>query len=221
MIDPYLAFRDLGTRVDVFDYPALDPATAVPALRARDVRRTVAIANFVSPGGQRFDAVGVDIERLDEVTLTQFHPALVLHLQFVRALCDAPIGAIVPSPFATDPGNNWAGFPWAQVGQQSEVVVPMALWSLRQNPNGTAYTPDQVYSWVRDQVSGARSLTGRRASVEGGVDDPGTERTPVTADRVSRFVDGALDGGALGGSHYDYLTTFSTFWPLLARLKDA
>jgi hypothetical protein len=272
MVDPFLAFRGLGTWVDVFDYPALDPATAVPAMRARgvrtlylatarfngttdmfdpveagqwldrahangikvvgwylpaygdmarDVRRTVAIADFVSPGGQRFDAVGVDIERLDEVTLAQFRSALVLHLQFVRALSDAPIGAIVPSPFATDPGNNWAGFPWAQVGQQSEVVLPMALWSFRQNADGTAYTPDQVYSWVRDQASRARSLTGRRVSVEGGVDDPGTERTPVTADRVSRFVDAALAAGAIGGSHYDYQTTAGAFWPLLARLNDA
>jgi hypothetical protein len=38
---------------------------------ARDVRRTLAIARFVSPGGQRFDAAGVDIERLDEVSLAQ------------------------------------------------------------------------------------------------------------------------------------------------------
>jgi hypothetical protein len=272
MVDPYLAFRGLGTWVDVFDYASLDPATAVPAMRARgvrtlylstarfngttdmydqaeagqwldlahangmkvvgwylpaygnmdrDVRRTVAIARFVSPGGQRFDAVGVDIERLDELTLAQFNTALVTHLQFVRALVDSPIGAIVPSPFTTDPGNNWAGFPWAAVGQQSEVVLPMALWSFRQNGDGSAYTPDQVYSWVREQVTRARSMTGRRVSVEGGVDDPGTERTPVTADRVSRFVDAALDAGAIGGSHYDYATTSSGFWTTLARLNAA
>jgi hypothetical protein len=272
MVDPFLAFRGLGTWVDVFDYATLDPAVAVPAMRARgvrtlylstarfngttdffdeaeagqwldqahanglkvvgwylpaygdmdrDVRRTVAIARFVSSGGQRFDAVGVDIERLDELTLAQFNTALVTHLQYVRALVDAPIGAIVPSPFATDPGNRWAGFPWAQVGQNSEVVVPMALWSFRQNADGTAYSPDQVYTWVRDQVTRARSMTGRRISVEGGVDDPGTERTPVTADRVARFVDAALDGSAIGGSHYDYATTQAGFWTTLARLNAA
>ena len=268
LVDPYLPFRGLGTWVDVFDYAALDPATAVPAMRARgvrtlylstarfngttdlfnateagqwldlahsngirvvgwylpaygdmdrDVRRTVAIARFVSPGGQRFDAVGVDIERLDEVTLAQFNSLLVTHLSRSRAQMDAAVGAIVPSPFATDPGNRWAGFPWASVGRNSDVVVPMALWSFRSNSDGTAYSPDQVYAWVFDQVQRARSLTGRRVHVEGGVDDPGTERTPVTADRVTRFVDAARAAGAIGGSHYDYATTPESLWPILAR----
>lgn len=186
---------------------------------ARDVRRTVAIARFVSPGGQRFDAVGVDIERLDEVSLNAFHWLAVAHLTQVRAQTHAMIGAIVPSPFATDPGSRWAGFPWPSVGTYSDVVVPMALWSFRSNADGSAFTPDQVYAWVLDQVQRARSLGGRPVTVEGGVDDPGTERTPVTADRVSRFVDAAIAGGAIGGSHYDYATTPAALWAILARLN--
>ena len=269
-VDPYAPFRRLGTWVDVFDYAALDPATAVPAMRSagvrvlylstarfngttefydaneagqwldlahqhgikvvgwyvpaygdmeRDVRRTVAIARFVSPGGQRFDAVGVDIESLDEVSSAQFNSLMVTHLSLVRAQVDAMVGAIVPSPFATDPGSRWVGFPWAAVGGRSEVVIPMALWSFRSNPDGTAFTADQVYAWVLDQTQRARSLTGRPVSVEGGVDDPGMERTPVTSDRVSRFVDAVIAGGAIGGSHYDYATTSSSLWPTLARLN--
>jgi hypothetical protein len=186
---------------------------------ARDVRRTVAIANFVSPGGQRFDAIGVDIERLDEVSLPVFNTRLVDHLAQVRTQADPMLAAIVPSPFATDPGNRWAGFPWAAVGGQSDVLVPMALWSFRTNPGGSPFTPDQVYAWVLDQTRRARSLAGRPVTVEGGVDDPGTENTPVTADRVDRFVDAVLDGGAIGGSHYDYATTLAAFWPILAPLN--
>jgi hypothetical protein len=111
--DAALAFRGLGAWVDVYDYPALSPATAVADMKAhgvrtvylgtarydsaadirypddvaawlaaahaagirvvgwyvpdyadlaRDVRRTLAIAAYVSPAGQRFDALGVDIE---------------------------------------------------------------------------------------------------------------------------------------------------------------
>ncbi|HZG92446.1 MAG TPA: hypothetical protein VEZ42_19735 [Pseudonocardia sp.] len=179
---------------------------------ARDVRRTIAVARFVSPGGQRFDAVGVDIERFDEVGRAAFAERSVTHLSEVRAGTDAVIGAIVPAPFTTDPGNNWAGFPWAAVGQRSEVVVPMALWSYR-----TDFTPDQVHGWVLDQVRRTRALTGRPVSVEGGV--AGEGRTPVTADRVSRFVDAVGEGGAIGGSHYDYATTDPAFWPLLARVN--
>ena len=59
----------------------------------RDVRRTVKIADFVSPGGQRFDAVGIDIERKDEVTHAQFNSRLVTHLSRVRARTDAAIAS--------------------------------------------------------------------------------------------------------------------------------
>jgi hypothetical protein len=186
---------------------------------ARDVRRTVAIARFVSAGGQRFDAVGVDIERLDEVSLSVFNARLVDHLAQVRAQADSMMGAVVPSPFATDPGSRWVGFPWSAVGNQSDVVVPMALWSFRSNTDGSAYSPDQVRAWVLDQTQRARSLSGRPVSVEGGVDDPGIERTPVTADRVSSFVDAVRAGGALGGSHYDYATTAASLWPVLVGLN--
>lgn len=47
------------------------------------------------------------------------------------------IAAIVPSPFTTDAGNNWEGFPWSAVGDRSEVVVPMALWSFRDSCPGS------------------------------------------------------------------------------------
>jgi hypothetical protein len=190
---------------------------------ARDVRRTVAIATFTSPGGERFDAIGVDIERLDEVTRSQFNTRLVDHLDRVRDRTDTMIAAITPSPFTTDPGNNWEGFPWAAVGRRSDVVIPMVLWSFRDGcpgPDVCPLTRAQVYDWVLDQTWRARGLTGRPVAVEGGVDDPGAERTPITVGRVSRFVDAVIDGGAIGGSHYDYATTRPTLWPVLAGLND-
>ncbi|HEX6249076.1 MAG TPA: hypothetical protein VFZ64_14485 [Nocardioidaceae bacterium] len=188
----------------------------------RDVARTVAIARYVSPTGQRFDAVGVDIERFGEsgeVDRDTFNTLVVPHLRQVRARTTAVIVAIVPSPYATDPGNNWEGFPWAGVGSNSEVVVPMALWSFRSNPDGSAFTAAQVHDWVVDQIDRAQALTGRRVHVEGGVDDPGTEKTPVTTARVQAFVDAVADGGAIGGSHYDYATTTAALWPILAGIN--
>lgn len=190
---------------------------------SRDIRRTVAIARFTSPGGQRFDAVGVDIERLDEVSRTQFNTRLVEHLTKVRTRTDPMIAAIVPPPFATTPGTNWDGLPWAAIGSRSEVIVPMTLWSFRDNcpgPDVCPFSAAQVYRWVLDQVQQTRQLTDRPVSVEGGVDDPGTENTPVTRKRVARFVDAVIDGGAIGGSHYDYRTTAPRLWSVLERLND-
>lgn len=189
---------------------------------ARDVRRSVAIADYVSPHGQRFDAVGVDIERYGttgEVDRATFNASVAPHLRRVRARTDVVVGAIVPSPFATDPGNHWEGFPWGGVGANSEVVVPMALWTFRRNADGSAYTAAQVHDWVAEQVDRTQALTGRPVHVEGGVDDPGTENTSVTLARVQAFVDAASDAGAIGGSHYDYATTRADLWPILTGIN--
>ena len=183
---------------------------------ARDVRRTVAINDYASPGGQRFDAVGVDIERFGasgEVSRTTFNSRVVPHLQQVRAASSAPIGAIVPTPFTTNAGNNWEGFPWSGIGPNSEVVVPMALWSFRSN-----YTTAQVYSYVRNEIDRTQALTGRRVHVEGGVYGEGS--TPVTTARIQAFVNATRDAGAIGGSNYDYRTTIATsWWTALAGLN--
>lgn len=189
---------------------------------ARDVRRTAAIGRYVSPGGQRFDAVGVDIERYGdsgEVDLATFNASVVPHLRQVRARTGAVLAAIVPSPYTTDSGNHWEGFPWSGIGPNSEVVVPMALWSFRRNADGSAFSAAQVHDWVVEQVDRAQSLTGRPVHVEGGVDDPGTESTPVSAERVRAFVAAVHDGGAIGGSHYDYATTQVALWPILAAIN--
>jgi hypothetical protein len=189
---------------------------------ARDVRRTVAIGSYVSPGGQRFDAVGVDIERFGpapggEVDHATFNARVVPHLEQVRAGTAAVIAAIVPSPYATDPGSRWTGFPWAGIGPNSEVVVPMALWSFR-----SGFTAAQVKDWVTDQVDRTQALTGRRVHVEGGVIGEGT--TPVTPDRVQAFVDATIGAGAIGGGQYDYNTMNSpgepvSLWQVLAGLN--
>jgi hypothetical protein len=189
---------------------------------ARDVRRTVAIARFRSPGGQRFDAIGVDIERFGpsgEVGRARFNARVVPHLRRVRRRTAAVTAAIVPSPFTTEPGNNWEGFPWRGVGAHSDVVVPMALWSKRANANGRPFSARQVRAWVAEQIASSRALTGLPVHVEGGVNDPGAENSPVTLARLRAFVAAVGDARAIGGSHYDYATTRSRQWSALAGLR--
>jgi hypothetical protein len=191
---------------------------------ARDVRRTVAIERYVSPKGNRFDAVGINIERFrnpgqpisqwnGEVFKDEFLTSLVAHLQQVRKATHTPLVAIVPTPYTTEPGTRWSGFPWKDVGTYSDVTVPMVLWSFR-----SGYTPTQVRTYVADQVVRSRGLTGDPVHVEGGVDGEGT--IAFTSTYVRAFVDGAFDGKAIGGSNYDYRTTKPTYWSLLVRLND-
>lgn len=195
---------------------------------ARDVRRTVAIATFVSPGGQRFDAVGVDIERYGtdgEVSQATFNTRLVDHLQQVRDASAALLVAIVPPPFATFPSAQfphprWEGFPWSAVGQRSDVVEPMTMWTNRRTDSGQPFSATDVYNWTKDQITRTVNLTGKPVAVEGGIGSDTTTNTPATLDRLNRFVDAVIDTRSLGGSHYDFLTTTgSGFWPALARLN--
>jgi hypothetical protein len=192
---------------------------------ARDVRRTVAIERFVSPGGQRFDAIGVDIERFrspgapvgeftGEVFKADFDVLSITHLQRVRAQTSLMTAAIVPTPYTALPGNRWEGFRYADVGRYSDVSVPMVLWSFRDG-----YTATQVRTYVANEITVTRQRTGDPVHVEGGVDDPGVERTPVTATNVRAFTDGAADARAIGGSHYDYATTAPSLWSVLVRLN--
>jgi hypothetical protein len=191
---------------------------------ARDVRRTVAIEKYVSPKGNRFDAIGIDIERFrnagdpvgvwtGEVYKDEFLTLLVTHLQQVRAKTHLVMVAIVPTPYATDPGSRWSGFPWASVGKYTDVTVPMVLWTFR-----TGYTTSQVTNYVADQIVRARGLTGDPVHVEGGVDGEGS--ITVTSAYMKAFVDGAFAGKAIGGSNYDYRTTKPVYWSILVRLND-
>ena len=273
IIDQYLPFRRLATWVDVFDYPALDPATSVADMQARGVRTLfLATGRFDSrsrllrrdgdgglagrrprrgdPGcrlvrarvrrhGQGCAAHGRDRQLREphrpalrrgrrrhrarsvasgEVDRATFNARVVPHLQQVRAGTSAVVGAIVPSPFTTDPGNNWEGFPWSGIGPNSEVVVPMALWSFRSD-----FSAAQVEAWVTDQIDRTQALTGRRVHVEGGVIGEGS--TPVTAERVQAFVDATVAAGAIGGSQYDYNTMNQPsepdeLWPILTSLNS-
>ncbi|HWL35548.1 MAG TPA: hypothetical protein VNQ77_05090 [Frankiaceae bacterium] len=181
----------------------------------RDVARTVAAARFVTAKGNRFDAVGVDVEhRGASASGAEFNDGVVAHLQRVRAALGTryPIGAIVPSPvgMSLNPAL-WQGFPWAAIGTYADVVLPMAYWSYRTD-RGTN-PAHAAYRYTRDNVSLAARYTGLPVHVIGGV------ANAVTATEVAEFVRGARDARAWGASLYDTATTPASFWPLLRLLS--
>ncbi len=186
----------------------------------RDLRRTLAIADFASAGGGRFDAVGVDIEAhtgwgaSNEVSRPTMNARAVEHLRSVRARTDVPLAAITPQPTATDGrGETWEGFPWKGVGETSDVVVPMSYW-----PSSCRGACVRDYSSTNARYAAAWTglpvhLAGRGYTNSGG--------SPVTDTDVTAFVDGALDSTSVGGSLYDYASTRTrtSWWPLQRRLN--
>ena len=200
-----------GIKVVGWYLPAYDDIT-------RDVRRTRAIALFRTVLGQRFDALGIDIEYRAQVTREEFNAGVAEHARRVRLLLGRryPIAAITPAPPQMEIRQDyWAGFPWRSLAEHSDIFMPMAYWSFRHdcdtNPAHCAYR------YTRDSVEMIRRLTGKpnvRVHVIGGVADS------ITTQDVIDYVKAANDAGSYGGSLYDYFSTKPEYWAPLAKLND-
>jgi hypothetical protein len=266
--DAALAFRGLGAWVDVYDYPALVPATVVADLKAhgvgtlylgtarydsatdilypndvaawlaaahaagirvvgwyvpdyadltRDVRRTLVIATYVSPAGQRFDAIGIDIEYMPAGTSPSvWNQAVATHLAQVRAGTVRPVAAIVLPPVLMRLyPDRFATFPWTALGADANAVAPMSYWtSYTPAPRCAAGDPQYcAYQYTRDNVLLSRQYTGLPVHVIGGAGDA------ATVAQVADYIRAARETAAAGGGFYDYATTKPGFWPYLEQLK--
>ena len=186
---------------------------------SRDVRRTKAIATYRSNEGQRFDALGIDIEYKSQVsTLAAWNVQVAEHARRVRAALGPsyPIAAIVPAPLAMEVRpTSWEGFPWRELAASSNVFMPMAYWSFRHD---CPEVPEHCASgYTKGNVEKVRALTGKPnvpVHVIGGVGDE------ITVQEVADFVSAALAVNSYGGSLYDYDTTEPAYWPHLAKLND-
>ena len=200
-----------GIKVVGWYLPAYDDIT-------RDVRRTRAIALYRTTLGQRFDALGIDIEYRAQVSHDAFNAGVADHARRVRVLLGSkyPIAAITPAPPQMEVRPDyWAGFPWRSLGQHADVFMPMAYWSFRHD---CPSNPDHcAYGYTRASVEKIRQLTGKpnvRVHVIGGVADA------ITTQDVIDFVKAATATNAYGGSLYDYFTTKPEYWAPLAKLND-
>jgi hypothetical protein len=187
----------------------------------RDVRRTLAIASYVSPAGERFDAIGIDSEYpLDVPSPSAWNQAVATHLARVRAGTALPIVAITLPPVLMQdwPGpdpNRWATFPWPAIGADANAVAPESYWTSFTAANRCAAGDPQycAYQYSRDNVLLSRQYTGLPVHVIGGVGDT------ATVAQVADYVRAARETAAAGGSLYDYRTTQPEFWPYLEQLN--
>jgi hypothetical protein len=187
---------------------------------ARGLRRTLAVADLVTPAGGHLDAVGVDIEAhtgigsSNEVSRPTMHSRAVEHLRAVRARTFAPLAAITPQPTATDgAGETWEGFPWAAVGATSDLVLPMSYW-----PRTCRDACVRDYTATNARYAG--SWSGKPVHIAGR-GYPSADGTQVSDSDIRAFVDGADAAGVLGGGVYDYASTRTrtAWWSSLSRLN--
>lgn len=193
----------------------------------RDVRRSRAVLDFVSPSGGRFNGFAADIEEHAEVRndRSQFNAGIVRYSEQLRAAVppDTVLGAIVP-----DAKNNerapahWDGFPWPEIGRYYDVIMPMAYWSVTKSKNLDRCRSTQMdaAAYMREVIEKTERLmgVGKPFHPAGGIADCGTP------EEVSGYVNALRERGCLGGSLYDFMTTNAhpqreRMWEALSRVN--
>jgi hypothetical protein len=177
----------------------------------KDVRRARAMLSFRTPNGGAFDGVALDIESLRTKNVGQRTARMLSLLGTLRNEAGStPVAAITYPPRAFERHLSWwPAFPWGEVAQQVDAIVPMLY------TGGGFKGYDATYGYV------ARSLRLLRAAV--GDDVPvhaaGGVANRMTKEELKAFDDAVLDDGTVTGwSLYDYQTTTPAAWAAMARL---
>jgi hypothetical protein len=186
------------------------PGHVDPAL---DVRRSLALLRFRTPKGQAFDGIALNIEatKLRNVGLRTRRAVALTRL--VRQEAGAMPLAVVPfNPRGLERRPaTWPRFPWKELAASSDAFAPMVY-------TGGAYTGfDATYGYVTRSLRLLRAHTGNPEvpiHVIGGVAD---RLGPEELDGFAAAV--ADDGGTIGVSLYDWMTTPPRAWRSLAPLS--
>jgi hypothetical protein len=172
-----------------------------------DLRRLLAAAQLP------IDGLGVDIEsRAVADPAERTRRLLELSVRLRDAVGRRAIAAITPSAVHLQVINPdfWPGFPWPELADAYDVILPMSYWSVRRPEwrSGERYTGENI-----DRI---RASTGRPdipIHAIGGVADGAS-----VAD-VQGMVRAIQARGILGGSLYDWNTSQPAQWDALRPLR--
>jgi hypothetical protein len=180
---------------------------------ALDMRRALAMLEFRTATGGRFDAVALDIEstKLGNVALRS-RRAVALTRALRSAAGEIPLAIVPFNPRGLERRpSTWPRFPWAQLAQNADAFAPMVY------TGGALKGFDATYGYVTRALRLLRVSTGRPdvpIHVAGGVADR------MGPDELAGFTAAVTDDGAtIGVSLYDWMTTTPRAWKALAPLS--
>lgn len=191
---------------------------------ALDLQRSLAVVNYTTPSGQRFDGFAPDIEDRRGVGNDpgRFHAAII---DYSRRLRDAVGPSYALGAIVVDAKNNkrapasWAGFPWPEIGQLYDVVLPMAYWTVVKRKVDCPSTVDSA-AYMREVIAETEALMGTKKPLHpiGGIADCNTP------EEIAAFTSVSIELGAVGGSIYDFWTTHThggrdAIWGELSRFN--
>lgn len=172
------------------------------------------LERLVAAAALRVDGLGVDIESTDGVTDPAVRNQRLLALS--RRLRDAVatdhvLAAITLSAVHVQAVNPafWPNYPYAQLAETYDVILPMAYWTIRRDPYADGFR------YVSENIGRIRSVVGPTVPVHvaGGLADG------ATVEDLAGMVRAIEEGGALGGSLYDWATSTPEQWRALAGLR--
>jgi hypothetical protein len=184
------------------------PGHVRPAL---DSRRALALLSFRTPQGGTFDGVALNTEstKLRNVALRS-RRAVALTRELRAAAGDVPLAIVPFNPRGLERRpSTWPRFPWAELAASADAFAPMVY-------TGGAFTGfDATYGYVTRALRLLRAEAGEDVQIHiaGGVADR------LGREELQGFVAAvADDGGTLGVSLYDWMTTPPAAWAQLGRL---
>jgi hypothetical protein len=172
----------------------------------RDLRRSMAAITFRTPGGERFDSFGLDIEASIVDPPSRRTKRLLTLSRRIRARVGGgyPLGAIIPSPVGIElSGHYWPGFPYRKLDEIYDVFVPMGYFTY--HVNGATKVHDETTEDIRilRQATGDPTVP---VHLIGGI----AGRT--SAAEAREFVRAVREHGILGASLYNWSLTRDRHW---------
>jgi hypothetical protein len=175
---------------------------------AVDLRRLVAATELP------VDGLGVDIESLAVSDHAERNRRLLdLSMRVRQAVGDRAIAAITPSAVHLQVINPafWPQFPWPQLADTYDVILPMSYWSvrLREWRSGERYVGENI-----DRIRASTGQPDVPIHVIGGIADA------ASVPEVQGMVRAIQARGILGGSLYDWNTSQPAQWDALRPLRS-
>jgi hypothetical protein len=161
------------------------------------------------------DGLAVDIESTVVDDPAERNARLLeLDSRLRAALPDQVIGAITLSAVHLQEVNTayWPDYPWADIAQTYDLVLPMSYWSIRlpEWRDGNRYVGEDI-----DRIRAATGDPDLPIHVIGGIADE------ATVEQVQGMLQ-AIEAraGVVGASLYDWATSSPQQWAVLRPLRD-
>ena len=179
--------------------------------QAVDARRSLAAMRFRTPSGQHYDSFALDIEATLVRNVSPRNARLLALSRLIRSSSPVgyPLGAIIPSPVGMrHHPHYWPSFPYAELAQSFDAILPMAYFThYTRSPNG-------AYAYAHDVVTAIRARTGRPNEIIHLIGGLASGAPPAA---FAAFDQAASDCGVDGLSFYEFPLTTASEWSLLSE----